>query len=78
MTTTNVQPTKGQKPMAYGPYKITPPSPGTPIPMWHVNGPALDMGSTSEQSVRMRAIEANAIYNAGMAAALTKSAGGGQ
>lgn len=53
------------QPMNYGPYVIEPPSGGGPCPMWHVRGPALDLGSTNEQSVRMRACEANACYQAG-------------
>lgn len=53
------------KPMNYGPYVITPPSGMGPLPMWHVRGPALDMASTSEDAVRMRACEANDCYRAG-------------
>lgn len=55
------------KPMEYGPYKITPPTPGMPFPCWHANGPALDMGGP-EQSVRLAAIQANAAYQAGFKA----------
>lgn len=53
------------KPMNYGPYVINPPSGAGPFPAWHVRGPSLDMASTNEDTVRMRAIEANACYQAG-------------
>jgi len=59
------KPTKKPQPVNYGPYIIEPPSGFGPFPMWHVRGPALDMSSTNEQSVRLRASEANACYQAG-------------
>lgn len=51
--------------MNYGPYVITPPSGDGWMPMWRVKGPALELASTSEDTVRMRAMEANACYQAG-------------
>lgn len=57
--------------MNYGPYTIEPPTDSGPIPMWRAKGPSLDTASTSEDSVRYAAIQANACYQAGMKAALT-------
>lgn len=54
------------KPSNYGPYKITPPTGGGPFPMWRVVGPSLELASTSEANVRLRASEANACYQQGV------------
>lgn len=56
---------KKPRPESYGPYKITPPSGDVPFPAWRVVGPGLEMASSSEQTVRLRAIEAHACYKAG-------------